>query len=439
MGSLSDGWHATTISRDAAQDCGIPRVVGMPMKILIADDSLVMRRLLRASLEKWDYEVIEAENGVVAWELFQGADVPLVLSDWLMPEMDGLDLIRRIRGCNLPRYVYIILLTAKTETEDLVAAMDAGADDFLVKPFHPDELRVRVREGQRIVTLERTLADQNLQLREAQTALVQSAKLASLGQLAAGMAHEINNPVAYVTNNLAVLNRDVQAVLQVLEAYRRGIAFLQRADSTLAAEVERLEADCDLKWTQENLPRLFAASLEGLCRVRNIIQNLREFARLDEAELDELDLKQALQATLKMLQRELHEKQLAVHTKFAELPAVVCRPGKIHQVFHNLLLNAIQASEPQGAIELRTAAVGDQAVVEVQDFGCGMEPEHLPHLFEPFFTTKAVGRGAGLGLAICYGIIRDHGGLIEAASERGRGSTFTVRLPFHPPATKEPR
>ena len=119
-----------------------------------------------------------------------------------------------------------------------------------------------------------------------------------------------------------------------------------------------------------------------------------------------------------------------MHTDFGQLPPVVCRPGKIHQVFHNLLLNAIQASQPGGIIELRTATDRDQALVEVQDHGSGIAPEHLPRLFEPFFTTKAVGRGAGLGLAICYGIVRDHGGAIEVDSQLGRGSTFRVRLPL---------
>jgi signal transduction histidine kinase len=404
------------------------------MKVLIVEDSLVMRRLLRSSLQKWQYEVTEAEDGARAWELFRHEHFPLVLTDWLMPEMDGLELTRRIRACELPSYVYIILLTAKSEKEDLVTAMDAGADDFLAKPFDSDELRVRMREGQRIIQLELKLAEQYRQLRMTQAALVQSEKLASLGQLAAGMAHEINNPVAYVTNNLAVLNRDVRSVVEVLRAYRRGADVLAQADPRLAAEVAELEAAGDLAWIEENLPHLFAASLEGLGRVRSIVQNLREFARLDAAELDELDLNAALASTLEILAHDVQEKQLAVRTGFAQLPPVVCRPGKIHQVFHNLLLNAIQASQPGGIIELRTAIDRDRALVEVQDHGSGIAPEHLPRLFEPFFTTKAVGRGAGLGLAICYGIIRDHGGAIEVDSQLGRGSTFRVRLPF----TSEP-
>jgi len=402
------------------------------MKVLIVEDSLVTRRLLRASLQKWQYEVTEAADGAQAWELVRHEHFPLVLTDWLMPEMDGLELIRRIRERDLPSYVYIILLTAKSEKEDLVTAMDAGADDFLAKPFDPDELRVRIREGQRMITLERKLAEQNRQLRMTQAALVQSEKLASLGQLAAGMAHEINNPVSYVTNNLAVLNRDVRSVMQVLGAYRRAAVALTAADPQQAAELAELETDADLPWIEEHLPHLFAASLEGLARVRNVVQNLREFARLDNAELDELDLQAALASTRDVLAREIEEKRLAVQTAFGQVPPVVCRPGKIHQVFHNLLLNAIQASSPQGIIELRTAVERDQALIEVQDHGSGIEPAHLQRLFEPFFTTRAVGHGAGLGLAICYGIVRDHGGSIEVDTQLGRGSTFRVRLPFSP-------
>jgi signal transduction histidine kinase len=407
------------------------------MKVLIVEDSSVTRRLLRSSLQKWQYEVTEAEHGAQAWELFRHEHFPLVLTDWLMPEMDGIELIRLIRECDLPSYVYIILLTAKSEKEDLVTAMDAGADDFLAKPFDPDELRVRIREGQRIITLERKLAEQNRQLRMTQAALVQSEKLASLGQLAAGMAHEINNPVSYVTNNLAVLNRDVRSVMQVLGAYRGAAAALMQADPQRAAELAELETDADLPWIEENLPHLFAASLEGLARVRNVVQNLREFARLDNAELDELDLQAALASTLEVLAREIEGKQLTIQTAYGQIPPVLCQPSKIHQVFHNLLLNAIQASPPQGIIEVRTAVARDQALIDVQDHGGGIEPADLPRLFEPFFTTRAVGHGAGLGLAICYGIVRDHGGSIEVDTKLGQGSTFRVRLPLSPQPAQE--
>jgi signal transduction histidine kinase len=403
------------------------------MKVLIADDSSVMRRLLQSCLQAWRYEVVEAEDGAVAWELFQQGDFALVLTDWLMPEMDGLELTRHIRSRDVPGYVYIILLTAKAEKADLVEAMDAGADDFLVKPFDRDELRVRMRAGERIIHLERTLGEQNRQLRDAQAALVQSEKLASLGQLAAGMAHEVNNPVAYVTNNLAVLSRDVRSVMELLQVYRGGIDVLAAADPKLAARAEDLEEDCDLPWIQDNLPRLIEASVDGLARVRDIVKNLRDFARLDEAELDSLDLNAALQCTVEVLRHEFEAKQISLKTSLGQLSPVVCRPGKINQVFHSLLLNAVQASESEGTIELRTTADQNDAVVEVQDYGCGIDATNLKRIFEPFFTTRPVGRGTGLGLAICYGIVANHGGSIEVDSQVGHGSTFRVRLPFCPP------
>lgn len=405
------------------------------MKILVADDSALMQRLLLRSLEKWSYEAIVAADGAEAWERFQQDRFPIVLTDWMMPNVDGLELIRRIRDSQPDGYVYIILLTAKTEKEDLVTAMDAGADDFLTKPFDQEELRVRVREGERIIRLEQTLAEQNRQLRDTQAALVQSEKLASLGQLAAGMAHEINNPVAYVANNLAVLRREVLSVMELLEKYRQGHEALAQAEPALAAAIAELEQDGDLPWVQENLPRLFQTSLDGLRRVREIVSNLRDFARLDESELDELDLNAALQSTVKVLRHELNAKQLTVELELVTGPKPTCRPQKINQVLYNLLLNAIQASRPQGRLWLRTRAEGDHAIVEVADQGCGIAPENLSRIFEPFFTTKPIGRGTGLGLAISYGIVHDHGGEIEVESRLDEGSVFRMRLPRRPPKT----
>jgi signal transduction histidine kinase len=405
----------------------------MSMRVLIAEDDPISRRLLQTNLERWGYEVVAAQDGAQAWKLFQEADFPLVISDWMMPEMDGLALIRQIRAHGRSGYVYLLLLTARSEKEDIVEGMEAGADDFLTKPFDRDELRVRLRAGERIIELEQTLEEQNRALREAQAALVQSEKLASLGQLAAGVAHEINNPVAYVTNNLAVLRRDVPAAMAVLDKYREGRESLARIAPEIAAEAARMEEQIDLAFIQENLDRQFSKSLEGLQRVRDIVRNLRDFARLDEAEHKQVELNAAIESTIEIIHHEISKKQIRLETCFGELPPVLCHPGKVNQVVLNLLVNAIQACEPGGVIQVRTSAEEPGVLIEIEDNGAGISPEHLPRIFDPFFTTKAVGHGTGLGLSVSYGIIRDHGGSIQAESEPGRGSIFRVRLPLRPP------
>jgi two-component system NtrC family sensor kinase len=404
------------------------------MKVLIAEDDRVSRRLLQGLLEKWGYQVVSAPDGAEAWRRFQEDEFPLVISDWMMSEMDGLELIRRIRASHRPGYVYAILLTSLSQKKDIVQGMLAGADDFVTKPFDLEELRVRLQAGERIIRLERTLTEQNRVLRETQAALIQSQNLASLGQLAAGMAHEINNPLAFVMNNLSVLQRDTRGVLDVLDVYRGGRERLERLDPGLAAEAARREEEIELDYVQANLGRLLDKSLEGLRRVRDIVHNLRDFARLDEAEFKEVDLNAALTSTIEVLRHEIETKEIQLKLGFEPLPAVSCSPGKIDQLFLNLLLNAVQACAPQGVVEVRTRVDPDGGgiIVEVRDNGQGIAPNHLPHIFEPFFTTKPVGQGKGLGLSVSYGIVRDHGGVIDVESTAGQGSVFRVRIPLHP-------
>ena len=400
------------------------------MKVLVVDDDPIYRHMLQIFLHDWGHEVSAARDGEEAWSLFQTGDFPIVLSDWIMPGMDGLELVRRIRASEPASYVYLILLTVKSDKEDLVVGMEAGADDFVSKPFDFDELRVRLREGERIIRLERALAEQNRALRAAQAALVQNEKLASLGQLAAGVAHEINNPLAYVMNNLAVLRRDVSAALGVLDAYVEAQPTWRRADAALADRLADQAEEADVAFLRENVDRLFDKTRDGLQRVRAIVANLRDFARLDEADRKEVDLNAALGSVVEIVRHELETKSLRLRTLLETLPAVLCHPLKLNQVFLNLVVNAIQACAPGGGIELRTRADDDEVVIEVSDDGPGIPPENLARVFEPFFTTKPVGSGMGLGLSVSYGIVRDHGGAIQAENGPGGGATFRVRLPI---------
>jgi two-component system NtrC family sensor kinase len=428
-GAARGAWEDWPESR--AGPAGVRGAKGV-MKVLIAEDDRVSRRLLQGLLERWGYQVVAASDGAEAWRRFQEDEFPLVISDWMMSEMDGLELIRRIRASEQPGYVYAILLTSLSQKKDVVQGMVAGADDFVTKPFDLEELRVRLQAGERVIRLERTLTEQNRVLRETQAALIQSQNLASVGQLAAGMAHEINNPLALVMNNLAVLRRDAPALLNVLDVYRGAREGLARVEPALAAEVARLEEEIDLDYVRANFGWLLDKSLEGLRRVRDIVHNLRDFARLDEAEFKEADLNAALTSTIEVLRYEIETKEVRLERFFEPLPAVYCCPGKIDQLFLNLLLNSIQACAPQGVVKVQTRVEPDRrgVVIEVRDNGQGIAPDHLPHIFEPFFTTKAVGQGRGLGLSVCYGIVRDHGGVIEVESAPGQGSVFRVRLPL---------
>lgn len=406
------------------------------MKILIAEDETVSRRLLQSFLTQWGHEVVQASDGDEAWRLFERDDFPIVISDWMMPKVDGLELIRRIRAQERTKFVYTILLTGRSDKRDIVVGMEAGADDFVSKPFDYDELRVRLREGERTIRLERSLAERNRVLLETQAALVQSEQLAGLGQLAAGMAHEINNPIAYVAGNIGVLRRDVVEALKLLDLFRSTRPQWASTVPRSAEETERMERDIDLDYLRDNVNRLFEQSLAGLRRVSEIVTNLRDFAKLDDAEFEEFDVARAVGATVDVLRHDIAQKSLRIETSFADGPRVVCHGGKLNQVLLNLLRNAVQACGACGRIEICSRYEGDSLVLEVRDDGEGISAENLPRIFEPFFTTKAVGEGRGLGLAVSYGIVRDHGGSISAQSQAGEGSAFRVRLPLSPGSRK---
>jgi two-component system, NtrC family, sensor kinase len=267
-----------------------------------------------------------------------------------------------------------------------------------------------------------------------QARIVQAEKLASLGLMSAGVAHEINNPLAYVANNLAVLERDIRGLTALVAAYEAAQATLESARPDLAARVAQLAEEIDLPYVKEHIEQMVGSTRQGVKRVADIVQNLRGFARLDQAAVDRVNLHDAITSSLELIRGRLDRRHIVVEQQFGDLPLVLCAPAQINQVVLNLLVNALQAIEATskggGRIEIRTQAVGDEVIVEVADDGRGIPTELLPRIFDPFFTTKAVGEGTGLGLSICHGIVSDHGGRIEVESTPGQGSRFRVILPI---------
>ena len=263
-----------------------------------------------------------------------------------------------------------------------------------------------------------------------QQQLLQSEKMAAIGQLAAGVAHEINNPVGFVHSNLGVLKEYVISLLELLDAHC--LAAEQCAPGHPALlKAQQLATEMDIDYLRNDVVKLLSESQEGLERIERIVIDLRTFAHVDDAEWKTIDIHTCLERTLNVIWNELKYKATLVK-EYDDLPAISCLPLQLSQVFMNLLINAVQAIKEHGTITLRTGHEADSIWVEVADSGCGIPPENLPRLFDPFFTSKPVGTGTGLGLAIAYKIVEAHHGRIDVNSEVGCGSTFRVTLPIQP-------
>ncbi|HAT31654.1 MAG TPA: histidine kinase [Janthinobacterium sp.] len=262
-------------------------------------------------------------------------------------------------------------------------------------------------------------------LAETQNQLLQSEKMATIGQLAAGVAHEINNPVSFVNSNLGALKRYTDGMLQLLAAYA---AVEGALSGDMLGDIKRLKQEIDVDFLNEDIGSLLAESLDGLQRVKNIVQDLKDFSHVDESERQWADLEAGMESTLRVVWNELKYKA-DVQRDYAKIPQIECLPSQLNQVFMNLLVNASHAIAERGVITIRTGHDGDAVWVEVEDSGGGIAPANLGRIFDPFFTTKPIGKGTGLGLSLSYGIVQKHGGRIEVKSELGKGSAFRVILP----------
>jgi two-component system, NtrC family, sensor kinase len=294
-----------------------------------------------------------------------------------------------------------------------------------------DEL-VRTAESVRIAHQELQVAHE--ELKRAETQLVQSERLSSLGQMVAGVAHEINNPLAFVTNNVALLERDVGNLHELIRLYQQAEGTLEQHQHELLSHIHSLADQMDLAYVLDNAPALMTRSREGLKRIQKIVKDLRDFVRLDDAELKEVDVNDNVTSSLTLLRSQASARGISLVEDLVALPPLTCYPAKINQVLLSVVSNAIEACDPGGTVTVISRPGPDLGVsLVVIDTGCGIDPAIRGRIFDPFFTTKPVGQGTGLGLAISYGIVKAHGGTIEVESAPGRGARFTIHLPLAPP------
>jgi signal transduction histidine kinase len=414
--------------------------------ILIVDDTLDNIRFLSTLLVEQGYNVRKALNGRMALTAVKTLLPDLILLDINMPEMNGYDVCRRLKDDEKTRSIPIIFLSALDDVLDKVKAFEIGAVDYITKPFQFEEVLVRIRTQLTICQLQNQLKQQNLDLQNALTSLkqtqaelVQKEKMFGLGQLVAGVAHEINNPISFISGNLNPAREYIQSLLQLVQLYQQEYP---QPTPAIQAAIQ----DIDLEFVISDLQNLIGSMQTGVDRIRALILALRIFSRLDESKIKLVDLHEGINSTLLLMQHRLRNegerREIQVIKNYGEIPLVTCYASQMNQVFLNLLHNAIDA------VEVKMARIFDRAyepkiwiqttvseknsvLIHVKDNGIGIAKDLQAHIFEPFFTTKSVSRGAGLGLSTSYEIVVEkHRGNLTFQTVPEEGTEFVVEIPL---------
>jgi signal transduction histidine kinase len=397
-------------------------------KVLIADDHIVTRKLLQTTLEKNGYTVIAAKDGFQAWEMLtQEPDIRLAILDWMMPGMSGVDICVKLEQLHKSSLIYVILLTAKEGTDNITAALQAGANDYVTKPFQKEELLARLKVGERMIEL--------------QSQLTQAQKLESIGQLAAGIAHEINTPAQYIGDNIQF----------ILEAYADGRKLLEKycqiAEACrsipdmepLVAEIDSIREEIDAAFLVQELPKAINQSREGIEHVSHIVRAMKEFAHPGTNGKQNIDINKSIQSTITISHNKWKDLADLETNLEPEMPLVSCLPIELNQVILALIINAADAISDaikagireKGKIVISSYLRDKFVEIRIADTGTGIPENIRDKIYNPFFTTKDIGVGMGQGLAISHTIIVDkHQGTLTYETQTGEGTTFIIRLPL---------
>lgn len=426
--------------------------------ILIVDDTPTNLEVVSETLNDAGFDIAIATSGERALQQVERRQPDLILLDIMMPGIDGFETCKRLKAnpktCDIP----IIFMTALADTDSKVQALELGAVDYITKPFHEKEVLARVRTHLQLYRLTQNLESQVAQktaaLQTSQLQLIQSEKMSALGNLVAGIAHEINNPVGFVAGNIEYVVEYTEKLFNIIDLFQRKFP---NPDQDLEEIIEANELD----YIYQDFPKLLDSMQQGIERIHHISKSLRIFARSDTDYRQAFNLHEGLDSTLLILQHRLKANDsrpaIAVVKKYGDLPLVECFPGQLNQVFMNILANAIDALDEaslgrngtpeedpyncitiQTELENKTGETGNgktpsipQVTIRITDNGVGMTDQVKQRAFDHLFTTKAVGKGTGLGLAIVRQIVVEkHGGAIAVNSTLGQGTEFVIKLPI---------
>lgn len=415
--------------------------------ILVVDDTPANLRLLSKMMGEHGYSVRQAINGKMALTAVRAVKPDLILLDINMPDMNGYEVCEKLKTNEETGSIPIIFLSALDDAVDKVKAFQIGGVDYITKPFQLEEILVRIQNQLTIQSLQNELQDQNQQLKTAlgelqvtQAQLVQHEKMVGLMQLVAGIAHEINNPISFISGNIEPANQYIQDLLKLIYLYQREYPQPSKAIRDVMEEI-------DLDFIIFDLQKIIGSMKNGVNRICTIILALRIFSRLDESDIKRVDLHEGINSTLILTEHRLKlpnsPLEIEVIKNYDKIPKITCYASQLNQVFLNLLSNAIDAIESKLAEQKETfnnptiwisTQLKDETTVKIsiKDNGIGISPEVKPRLFDPFFTTKPVGKGSGLGLLTSYQIIVEkHHGKLDFHSAFGEGAEFTIEIPVH--------
>lgn len=404
------------------------------IEILAVDDTLTQLKTLSSILTGNGFKVRPAISGALALNAVKQKKPDLILLDITMPGMNGYEVCERLKADEDTREIPIIFISAMDNVQDKVKAFKMGGVDYITKPYQIDEVLMRVQIHLTISEMQKSIVERNKKLEEtlaklkqAQSKLVQSEKMASLGLLMAGIAHEINNPINFISGGLNSLALNFQEIKEVLSVVNK--LEMDKDNSKWIQEIINTKDKVDLETIEDEIGFLFKSINNGTQRATEIIKSMLSFIRTSKSNFEEYDLHKGLDSSLIMLQSKLKNK-IEVVKNYGKIPLVQCNSGQINQVLLNILLNAVQAIEEKGEICIFSSTEKNMVIIEISDNGKGITEEEKQNIFDPFYTTKAVGKGTGLGLSISYSIIENHGGSVECESSPGKGSTFIIKLPY---------